>query len=136
MAGINTEVDVFQSGPLFTNSDGILDNHINLMTTKMAQEAQLAVKFQGQTSFRYESSPPTGEWARNIKVTAVAGGISQVTDSGIIYGAWLEGTGSRNYPVTRFKGYFMFRKVLQEIERKAPHMLAPDIEQMARELEG
>lgn len=32
----------------------------------------------------------------------------ELHDNGVIYGHWLEGTGSRN-PVTRFKGYWTFR---------------------------
>ena len=28
-----------------------------------------------------------------------------ITDSRVVYGPWLAGVGSRNYPVTRFKGY-------------------------------
>lgn len=31
-----------------------------------------------------------------------------VHDRGVIYGWWLEGIGSRNSPVTRFKGYHTF----------------------------
>jgi hypothetical protein len=32
-----------------------------------------------------------------------------------VYGPWLEGTGSRNSPVTRFKGYRTFRLVAQRM---------------------
>lgn len=28
-----------------------------------------------------------------------------ITDSRVVYGPWLAGIGSRNFPVTRFKGY-------------------------------
>uniref|UniRef100_UPI00366DD9F3 hypothetical protein n=1 Tax=Paenibacillus chitinolyticus TaxID=79263 RepID=UPI00366DD9F3 len=28
-----------------------------------------------------------------------------VTDGGVVYGPWLAGVGSRNYPVTKFQGY-------------------------------
>lgn len=31
-----------------------------------------------------------------------------VHDRGVIYGWWLEGIGSRNHPVTRFRGYHTF----------------------------
>lgn len=134
MAGINTEV--ITSGKLFTQPDLTMNYHINLMSTKLAKEAQRAIKFQGQTSFRYESSLPTGRWARSIQITAAVGGLAQVSDSGLVYGPWLEGVGSRNYPVTRFKGYSTFRKVRQQIERKAPDMLAGDTKRMAKELES
>ena len=42
-----------------------------------------------------------------------------VTDTPIVYGPWLEGTGSRNFPRTRFRGYHTFRKVYQVIDASA-----------------
>jgi hypothetical protein len=33
------------------------------------------------------------------------------------YGSWIEGTSSRNAPTTRFKGYHMFRKATQALNR-------------------
>ncbi|MFI2349702.1 hypothetical protein ACH492_22145 [Streptomyces sp. NPDC019443] len=43
----------------------------------------------------------------------------EVTDQGVIYGPWLEGTGSRNAPVTRFRGYATFRRVKPIVDRDA-----------------
>ena len=138
MPGIATKVTL--EGPLFTHGPQIVDYHVNLMSKELASQAELAIKFQGQASFRYESSPPTGAWARSIKTRTAAtiGALKgwEVHDSGIVYGPWLEGVGSRNYPVTRFRGYSTFRKVAQEIERKAPRMLLPDVKTMTRRLEG
>lgn len=45
------------------------------------------------------------------------GGHPQVTDGGVVYGPWLEGVGSRNFPVTRFRGYASFRRASQKTER-------------------
>jgi len=42
----------------------------------------------------------------------------KITDQGIIYGPWLEGTGSRNR-TTRFKGYRIFRTVTQRLNARA-----------------
>lgn len=42
-----------------------------------------------------------------------------IHDSGVVYGHWLEGTGSRNFPETRFKGYASFRRSVQIIQRRA-----------------
>jgi hypothetical protein len=39
----------------------------------------------------------------------------KITDQGVIYGYWLEGIGSRNAPVTRFKGYHTFRIITSEL---------------------
>ena len=137
MPGINTQVIL--SGNLFERPKQITDYHINLMTKDLAQQAELAVKFQGQSSFRYESSPPTGAWMRSVKtrVSAAVGGLKgwEVHDSGIVYGPWLEGVSRRN-EATPFKGYAMFRKVQQELERKAPRMVMPDVRRMTRKLEA
>jgi hypothetical protein len=43
----------------------------------------------------------------------------RITDQGVIYGHWLEGTGSRNYPRTRFRGYATFRRMTQAIQARA-----------------
>lgn len=43
----------------------------------------------------------------------------KITDQGVIYGPWLEGTGSRNFPVTRFRGYHTFRIVSRELQDRA-----------------
>jgi hypothetical protein len=40
-----------------------------------------------------------------------------VTDRWIRYGPWLEGVGSRNAPVTRFKGYHTYLRTAVEFNR-------------------
>lgn len=42
-----------------------------------------------------------------------------IWDRDVIYGPWLEGVGSRNYPVTRFRGYATYRRTVQQIDRRA-----------------
>lgn len=60
---------------------------------------------------------PTGYYESRV-VTDVSAGSVEISDSGVIYGPWLEGTGSRNAS-SRFKGYATFRKVAQDMEKKA-----------------
>lgn len=43
----------------------------------------------------------------------------KIWDRDVIYGPWLEGTGSRNSPVTRFRGYATYRRMTQVIDRRA-----------------
>jgi hypothetical protein len=43
----------------------------------------------------------------------------KVTDQGVIYGFWLEGIGSRNSPVTRFKGYHTFQRMTAVLAGRA-----------------
>jgi hypothetical protein len=41
-----------------------------------------------------------------------------ITDSRVIYGPWLAGIGSRNYPVTRFKGYDHWIRTRHELNQR------------------
>lgn len=60
----------------------------------------------------------TPYYRTKITVRRARGGY-EVTDQGVIYGPWLEGTGSRNYPVTRFRGYATFRRIKPIVDRDA-----------------
>lgn len=42
----------------------------------------------------------------------------EIHDSGVVYGHWLEGTGSRNAPVTRFPGYWSLRDAKADMKTK------------------
>lgn len=41
-----------------------------------------------------------------------------VDDHDIVYGPWLEGTGSRNAPVTRFPGYHAMARAKEQAKRR------------------
>jgi len=136
MAGIAARVEL--SGGLFERPRQITNYHVGVMTKELAEQAQIAIKFQGQSSFRYEKSLPTGEWLRSVRtrVSAAIGGLKayEVHDSDIVYGPWLEGVSSRNL-TTSFKGYSTFRKVAQQIERKSPQLLTTETRRMVEALE-
>lgn len=51
-------------------------------------------------------------------------GTSVVNDMDVIYGPWLNGTGSRNYPVTRFKGYRAWDKAHRGVVESVGHVTA------------
>lgn len=59
----------------------------------------------------------TGHYVSQVH-TDRAGVGDRVNDGRMIYGPWLEGTGSRNRS-TRFKGYWSFRRAAQEINGRA-----------------
>lgn len=60
---------------------------------------------------------PTGYYRSKIQTRNTAK-TTVVDDSGVIYGGWLEGVGSRN-AATRFKGYSHFRLTKQDIRKSA-----------------
>ncbi|MEU3161785.1 hypothetical protein ABZ753_30935 [Streptomyces griseoincarnatus] len=78
------------------------------------------------TRLRQVLRHPTGYYQSKISVDRTGDGRYKIHDQRIIYGPWLEGTGSRNSPVTRFPGYFTFRRTKALLDRQAP--------QIAREL--
>lgn len=63
---------------------------------------------------------PTGYYESHIGVESDGAG-DAVTDRGVVYGPWLEGTGSRNR-TTRFKGYATFRRSAQQLEGRAKEL--------------
>lgn len=61
---------------------------------------------------------PTGWYALHVTQKRF-GALWAVWDSGVIYGPWLAGTGSRNWPVTRFRGYNHWRRLTAYLNRIA-----------------
>lgn len=61
---------------------------------------------------------PTGYYESHVHAQP-EGSNWEITDSGVVYGYWLEGIGSRNFPKTRFKGYTTWRRTTQELDKKA-----------------
>lgn len=66
---------------------------------------------------------PTGYYESQVQVEARANYVDVVTDGGVIYGPWLEGTSSRNQ-TTRFKGYGTFRKVKERLDKESLRVAA------------
>lgn len=73
-----------------------------------------------------------GHYRRNLQAK-VDGLYGRIDDGDVIYGAWLEGTSSRNQ-TTRFKGYSMWRKTEQYLQKAAPQVLGRFIDRAIKEL--
>lgn len=54
---------------------------------------------------------------------------------GVTWGPWLEGTSKRN-DSTRFRGYHLFRKTRQELDRRAPDIGQRELDKIMPELGG
>lgn len=118
--------EIIIRGPVFTSAAPLLMEKTRLdVEIAVSKETARRVRLLGQAFFRYESSPPTLQWFRHVRSVARAD-YHVATDSGIIYGHWLEGTGSRNR-TTRFKGYFMWRKTYQSMQRSGAMNIAQPI---------
>lgn len=110
MAGITTKT----SGPIF---NGRLLHSISLA----AEEAEREIAQAGVNMVRGELAAvlrhPTGYYESQIQTDRRFNN-SLVTDGGVIYGPWLDGSGSRNQ-TTRFKGYAHWRRATQRLQARA-----------------
>lgn len=100
---------------------------------RVANEAERKIHAFQNLLFRYQSSPKTGYYERHI-VNRDLGSRHIITDSDVVYGPWLEGIGSRNYPVTRFKGYAIFRRTARDVQSRADELVAPIIKELCEAL--
>lgn len=108
-------MDVDTKGPLF-NGEALL------LLEGMTADIERVVASTGQAMVLEHLADvlqhPTGFYESHV-TTEPGGGDTQITDTGIVYGPWLEGVGSRNFPKTRFRGYATFRRVTQELDERA-----------------
>ncbi len=111
------EVKVDLSGPIIDGrSQAILDLAIADIEKVVGQTGYNMVRAELDVVLRN----PTGYYESQVRTDHEAGGL-RIHDGKMIYGPWLEGTGSRNR-TTRFKGYFTFRRVTQRLDQMAGPM--------------
>ena len=104
-----------QAGPLF---DGRARRAVDGFLEEASSEIAQAGVNEVQARLGQVLQNPTGAYESRI-VTDLVRGDHVVTDGGVIYGPWLEGTSERN-KTSRFKGYSVFRKTVQWLQGRAP----------------
>lgn len=92
------EIRITTNGPIF---DGRARRAANDYVTRVERD----VAEEGVRIVREELGKvlqhPTGYYESRIQVEHG----TVINDGGVVYGPWLAGVGSRNYPATRFMGY-------------------------------
>jgi hypothetical protein len=78
---------------------------------------------------------PSGRFQSAAPAIQQTGDTMTVDDGGVIYGPWLEGTGSRNAR-SRFKGYSTFRRMAQKAQERASEAAAPAVNDLIARLNG
>lgn len=76
---------------------------------------------------------PTGRYQSRVRVDRQQPN-PRVHDGRHVYGPWLEGTGSRNAPVTVFPGYWSFRRAAASVQRRADRIAEPAVDRAVRRL--
>lgn len=120
------EIHTTSRGPALnaTQAHAIVNDFLTEATYAVGQQGVIDVRSQLHGVLKH----PTGRYESTINATRSQFS-STVNDRGIIYGPWLEGTGSRN-KTTRFKGYATFRKVAQALQRKVPSIIEPALQRL------
>lgn len=112
---MTTDARVEFHGWVFHDHEGIVDRALEEVTDAVSIEAHDRI----QQRFNRVLRNPTGYLASRVRVDRRSAHQFVVDDGGVIYGPWIEGTGSRNR-TTRFKGYRTYRLISQELEADGP----------------
>jgi hypothetical protein len=128
-APVSGSTDVTISGPFFDGrADLAVGDMLDEMVEVVASQALADVHFNLNDSIQF----PTPYYETQIIKESINGD-QIVHDRGIVYGPWLEGTGSRNR-TTRFKGYWSFRRAAAGLRGKIGRLTAPIVERYVRRM--
>ena len=89
------------------------------MADEVLTELADYTRFEVLTQLDRVLQHPTGYYESQVRPQRVAIDTYSVNDSNVIYGPWLEGTGSRNRARPGFPGYHTFRIVRDRMAQKA-----------------
>lgn len=128
-------VTITMTGPLFDGRARVItQSFITSLADDLGGLALQNVQQNLDRSIRH----PTPYYETQINMKKEGSSTFQtriVNDRGVIYGPWLEGTGSRNAR-TRFKGYASFRRAAQDTKAKANQLCARSARTWAQKLGG
>lgn len=127
--GSSNTVTVKLSGPLFDHPSATIDKILGIAEHSIKQLVEMGHEHLGEMlrprpNGVYlsisEGGRSTGHYRRSIhdEVQSLHG---RIDDSRVVYGPWLEGTGSRNSG--RFPGYASFRRTRDWLETRAQDVL-------------
>lgn len=122
---------VIAVGPFFSPAaDAIIEKGCDEIERKVATAAHARLEILMRAFFR---NPRPWYWTQVRHQPRADYWV--VTDGGIVYGPWLEGTGSRNKE-TRFKGYRHWRTTTQSMNHEATlrYITDPVVTDMCRGL--
>ncbi|CAL9351800.1 hypothetical protein SUDANB1_00475 [Streptomyces sp. enrichment culture] len=126
-------VDITFEGPLFDGRAArAMDEACDDARQDISSYAEERVLVGTSGSFKTR----TPYYETRIETTNVSSEVDLVHDNGVIYGPWLEGVGSRNYPATRFKGYGHWRLAKQAVVRRSPDIADAAVRRHLPEMGG
>jgi len=126
-------IEITFNGPLFDGrAERAIDRACNDALDDVSAFAEERVLMGTSVSFKTR----TPYYETMVTTTRVSSDVSLVWDQGVIYGAWLEGVGSRNAPVTRFAGYHHWRKAKEAVTARGPQIADIAVQRRIPEMGG
>lgn len=131
------QIDYTFTGPLFRpgESEKLIAAYIVEAEKQIAEYGVDMVRNQYAKVFRYKYPSRHKGQAKAAVRNRMVNGHHQLQAGNIVYGAWLEGTGSRNAR-TRFGGYHTFRIVGQQLQDRAVRMAEVILQPYLSKLNG
>jgi hypothetical protein len=127
------DVQITAHGPLFDGrAEAEVARFLDEAKEMVAEAAKKAVDRNLEKSIRHPGSPPYYQSQINV---ATKDRNPVVNDAGVIYGWWLEGTGSRNAPVTKFAGYHSFSRAEHEVDAAQDAIVGPALVRLVARLQ-
>ncbi len=130
-------VDIRVSGPLFDGrADHIMRMYCRRVEDRVGDVGVTMIRAYLESKYKYDPPPhDPGRYQDSIHTERSIEEATLITD-GTVYGPWLEGVGSRNFPVTRFRGYHTFRVIRQELQFVAGDIAQRELPPYLEELRG
>lgn len=121
------------SGPLFdARAEHYVREFADEALDQVAAQGLANVRTNMDTSFKH----PTPYLETQVHAERVDENTRSVNDGGVIYSWWVEGVGSRNFPVTRFRGYRSYARAKTRLEAQVPRLAERARLRMVERLNG
>lgn len=132
---MDLHINTRTTGPLF---NGVAKKELAAATLAVQHEVADYALFQWQMNLEGSLQNPTGRYQSHLNVMRREPDLV-VNDgwpgSGLVYGPWLEGVGTRN-KTTKFKGYFALRRARNSVGQRVATIAKPIIDKFIRDAGG
>lgn len=129
------EMKIKVKGPLFNTTRRVAA--LSTMRTRILDSVTKSAHKSVIGILQARIKNPTPYYWTQIRVDGTYVDRWRVTDGGhVVYNHWLEGTGSRNYPVTKFKGYHAWQLTYERVSRRAGKLAQTQVGRTVKRLGG
>lgn len=128
------DVEVDLNGPLFSALQR--NAAVDMFLSEAAEDVTSQLYANVMTNLNDSIREPTPYYETQVTVERNGDGGGRVHDGDVVYGPWLEGTGSRNRPRPGFPGYRSFARAYEEVRGQVPRLVQAALTRAIRRLGG